>query len=190
MMSSRKFDPHSVPKPPLPAQQHLWVFGYGSLMWNPGFHYIERRPALLRGYHRRFCVYSVHYRGTHDNPGLVLGLDRGGSCRGIAFRVGDDAVPETMDYLWERELITPVYTPKLLPLRTDQGQVIALCFVVRRDARDYHAERSPDRTARIIRHARGSRGANLEYLANTVARLEELGMPDYTLRQLLNRVED
>ena len=88
--------------PPAPAD--YWVFGYGSLMWDPGFPYDAALPGLLVGYHRQFCLYSYRYRGTRERPGLVLGLDRGGSCRGVVYRVPDDAVAATKAYLWEREL--------------------------------------------------------------------------------------
>ena len=95
----------------------LWVFGYGSLMWNPGFPFAERHAATLPGYHRSFCVASHRYRGTPERPGLVLGLDRGGSCRGIVFRVAAADVPVALDYLWEREMDNRVYLPKLLQVR-------------------------------------------------------------------------
>src|SRR3546814_17447583 len=94
----------------------VWVFGYGSLMWNPGFAFLERQPALLRGYHRAFCIYSEHYRGTRERPGLVLWLDRGGSCRGIAFRVAQAAAPEVLGSLWDREVVTSVYAPRTVAL--------------------------------------------------------------------------
>src|SRR3546814_813588 len=96
----------------LPRDRDVWVFGYGSLMWNPGFAFLERQPALLRGYHRAFCIYSEHYRGTRERPGLVLGLDRGGSCRGIAFRVAQAAARAVLGYLWDREMVPSVYAPR------------------------------------------------------------------------------
>ncbi len=183
-------DPHSIPKPHLGPGRSLWVFGYGSLMWNPGFSYAERRPGLLRGYHRRFCVYSVHYRGTPERPGLVLGLDAGGSCRGIVFRVPEADTAPVLHYLWERELITEVYRPHFLTVRTAQGPVEALCFIVRRDVADYYPERCPKQVASIIAAARGSRGENIDYLANTLEHLEALSMPDAGLGRIWEAVLD
>jgi len=181
-------DPHSIPKPHLGPGRPLWVFGYGSLMWNPGFRYAERRPGLLRGYHRRFCVYSVHYRGTPEQPGLVLGLDGGGSCRGIVYRVAERDTETALSYLWERELITNVYRPRFLTVKTAEGTVEALCFVARRDVPDYFAERCTERAAHIIARAAGSRGANTEYLRNTLKHLDALAMPDVGLRRIWQQV--
>ena len=102
-----------------PPGEDFWVFGYGSLMWHPGFPHVEVRLAVLHGYHRRFCVYSHRYRGTPERPGLVLGLDRGGSCRGLAFRVPAAESAEVIDYLYEREMITGVYIPRWFSLETE-----------------------------------------------------------------------
>ena len=131
--SARRAAPYLFPKIKVPPGTDLWVFGYGSLMWNPEFPYAERRQALLRGYHRRFCVYSHRYRGTPDRPGLVLGLDRGGSCRGIAFRVEPPHVNSTIDLLWDREMVSGVYAPKIIKVTTDGGRIPACAFVA--DAR-------------------------------------------------------
>lgn len=163
----------------------FWVFGYGSLMWDPGFPFLESRPALLRGYHRRFCVYSHRYRGTPDRPGLVLGLDRGGSCRGIAFRVAGPDQAVVLDYLWDREMVNGVYRPRLLPLRTPGGEVRACTFVAERDHVQYCGDLGLDRTADCIRQGCGERGPNLEYLANTVRHLRDLGIRDGALERLL-----
>ncbi len=169
----------------------LWVFAYGSLMWNPGFPFLESRPALVTGYHRRFCVSSQRYRGTPERPGLVLGLDRGGSCRGIAFRVAPDHAPATLDYLWEREMINRVYRPKLLPVRLRDGgapdgdrTVTACTFVVDRRHGQYCGCLDEAAMARRIAGCCGERGPNVEYLANTVAHLEELGIRDERLFRL------
>ncbi|MBP2314781.1 gamma-glutamylcyclotransferase [Azospirillum soli] len=169
----------------------LWVFAYGSLMWNPGFPFLESRSALINGYHRRFCVSSHRYRGTPERPGLVLGLDRGGSCRGIVFRVAPDHVPATLDYLWEREMINRVYRPKLLPVRLRDGgvrdgdrTVTACTFVVDRRHGQYCGCLDEATMARRIAGCCGERGPNVEYLANTVAHLEELGIRDEQLFRL------
>ena len=119
--------------------QDLWVFGYGSLMWRPGFEFEERRPALLRGYHRAFCVYSHVHRGTPEKPGLVFGLDAGGSCRGVAFRVDAARAEDVKRYLQAREQVTLVYRDVVKPVElVDEGRrVEALCFVVDRAHEQY-----------------------------------------------------
>ena len=173
----------------------LWVFGYGSLMWDPGFTFVERHAATLPGYHRSFCVASHRYRGTPERPGLVLGLDRGGSCRGIVFRVATADVPATLDYLWEREMDNRVYLPRMLRVRLRAGRsagglesVSACCFVVDRSHPQYC--RGLDETAVVCRIAGccGQRGPNIDYLANTVKHLKELGICDARLSDLYDRV--
>ncbi len=178
-------------KPPLAVEpgRDLWVFGYGSLMWNPGFPFLERSDAILHGYHRSFCVYSHRYRGTPEVPGLVLGLDRGGSCRGIAFRVAAADVPATMAYLWDREMITGVYRPGLRPIRLlPGGTVQACCFVVDRDHVQYCGRLSPEETVAYICQGHGRNGPNCDYLFNTVDHLDELGIADSPLHALAERV--
>ncbi len=173
----------------------FWVFGYGSLMWNPGFPFAERHAATLPGYHRSFCVASHRYRGTPERPGLVLGLDRGGSCRGIVFRVAAEDVPVALDYLWEREMDNRVYLPKMLQVRLRGGRsgegletVRACCFVVDRSHPQYC--RGMDEAAVVCRIAgcRGQRGPNIDYLANTVRHLDELGICDERLSKLYDLV--
>ncbi|CBS87151.1 gamma-glutamylcyclotransferase [Azospirillum lipoferum] len=170
----------------------LWVFGYGSLMWNPEFPFVERHAATLPGYHRSFCVASHRYRGTPERPGLVLGLDRGGSCRGMVFRVAAADVPATLDCLWDREMINRVYRPKLLQVRLRDGRSVegleavrACCFVVDRDHPQYC--RGLDEAAVVCRIGGccGERGPNIDYLANTVRHLDDLGIRDDRLARLL-----
>ncbi len=163
----------------------LWVFAYGSLMWNPGFPFIERHVATLNGYHRRFCVASHRYRGTPETPGLVLGLDHGGSCRGIVFRIAAAEVPAALDYLWDREMTNRVYRPLFRRLRRRDGKAVeACCFVV--DRQHYQYCGGLDEASVIQRIARccGQRGPNVEYLANTVSHLDALGIPDAALRRI------
>lgn len=168
----------------------LWVFGYGSLMWRPGFDYVEARPALLRGWHRAFCVYSRHYRGTPDRPGLVLGLDRGGACRGLAFLVVPERATEVVDYLNERELVNYAYTARTLPVELADGRrVPAYSFVADRRHRLYAGDLGVQRSAEIIMDAEGRAGLNRDYLINTVRQLEAHGFADKRLHALLQLVE-
>jgi cation transport protein ChaC len=162
----------------------LWIFGYGSLMWNPGFPHCEHEAALLHGWHRSFCVYSHNYRGTPEKPGLVLGLDRGGSCRGMAFRVSVPDIATAMAYLWEREMKGGVYELREVELRLGRRAVTARTFVVRRQHKNYAGRLSVDETARLILQGIGARGHCREYLCNTVRRLEELGLVDGPLHRL------
>ncbi len=165
----------------------FWVFGYGSLMWNPGFEYLERCAALLYGYHRAFCVTSVVHRGTPERPGLVLGLDRGGSCRGMAFRVAVGARAVVLDYLHEREMIHHVYQPRWVPLHLPGRTVRAYAFIVDRRHEGY-CLLDVERAARVIAHGHGRGGSNLDYLLNTVRVLEDLGIRDRRLIALRDAV--
>ena len=161
------------------------IFAYGSLMWDPEFSGGDAEPALLRGYHRSFCLYSSDYRGTPAKPGLTLGLDRGGACRGMVLRLPAAA----LDRLWAREMTAPrVYDMRQLPVRTAGGAREAFAFTVRRDHPDYVGRLSLDETARIIAGATGRRGACRDYLAGTLRHLEELGFADARLRRLAARV--
>lgn len=167
----------------------FWVFGYGSLMWQPGFAHTEAVPALLHGYHRSFCVYSHHYRGTPEQPGLVLGLAPGGSCRGLAFRVPVAGEAAVRDYLTERELVSYAYVPMVLPVEIPGGAVEAYTFVADPDHRQYAGDLGIERCAEIIMEARGIAGLNRDYLINTVRRLEKEGYADVRLHPLLERIE-
>jgi cation transport protein ChaC len=167
----------------------VWIFGYGSLMWDPGFAFVEARPALLRGYHRSFCVYSYRYRGTAERPGLVLGLDRGGACKGIAYRVPRRHRKATMLYLWDREIRGGVYDMKKLRVRLPRRTVEAYAFVVDREHRGYAAELSVKETARHILQGAGRRGLCVHYLENTVRHIEALGLTDGPLHRLAAIVE-
>ncbi|WP_442943687.1 gamma-glutamylcyclotransferase [Nitrospirillum sp. BR 11752] len=167
----------------------IWIFGYGSLMWNPGFPFEERRRATVRGWHRGFSVYSFHHRGTRACPGAVLGLDRGGACRGIAYRVTAAHAPGVLDYLWEREMPNEVYEPRLLTAALDNGaRVAALAFTVLRGHEQYCGRLPADEVARLIRQGVGESGRNVDYLVNTVRHLHELGIRDRNLEGLVERV--
>lgn len=167
----------------------LWVFGYGSLMWRPGFDVVETQAALLRGWHRRFCTRSTLHRGTPRRPGLVLGLDRGGSCRGLALRVTARNRRRVIAYLMERELVYPLYEPRKVRLETAAGRIDALAFVVDRHGRGYAGPIGPDNAARIIASATGQGGTNRDYLAMTAAGLADMGFADPKLEDLLVRVD-
>jgi glutathione-specific gamma-glutamylcyclotransferase len=167
----------------------LWVFGYGSLMWRPGFNYIERRIATVRGYHRALCVYSHVHRGTPDKPGLVLGLDRGGSCKGIAFRIPEAEAAATVAYLRGREQVTLVYRELYLRAKLDDGRDIdALSYAVDRGHSQYAGRLDRNELERLVLQGEGVSGANPDYVRNTQAHLAELGIFDATLEWLAARL--
>jgi len=174
-----------------PAGHDLWVFAYGSLMWRPGFAYEEARRGLLTGYRRCFCLYSVHHRGTPQRLGMVLGLDRGGACEGVAYRIAAANVPGIRAYLRAREIVNGVYREAVLPIELDgerSQEVPALTFIVER-AHPNYAERLPlAKQARLIRGARGLSGANVDYLVSTVRHLRELGIRERELERLVTMV--
>lgn len=168
----------------------FWVFGYGSLMWNPGFIYQERAVAKAFGYRRSLCVRSHVYRGTPEKPGLVLGLDRGGSCSGVAFRVSGEERAGVLDYLRERELVTHVYKERLLPVSLRDGrQVRALGYVVDRAHLQYAGGLEAAEAAEIVRTASGKSGPNPVYVLNTIAHLQEMGIRDHWLEGVGRLVE-
>ena len=162
----------------------LWVFGYGSLMWRPGFSFDEKVPARVYGAHRSLCVLSHTHRGTESRPGLVLGLDRGGSCRGVAFRIAEENGESVIDYLRRRELDNAVYLEARRPIWLDRGPsqtVHALIFVVDRNHPQYAGNLSHSESSEIIRGAQGHSGPNRDYVLNTPDQLDALGICDPTL---------
>jgi cation transport protein ChaC len=167
------------------------VFGYGSLIWEPGFAFEERAIARLDGWRRSFCMRSVHHRGTPEAPGLVLALDRadGASCAGVAFRISGGAEDETLQYLRERELISSAYLEQVLEVDLDGGRrVPAVAFVIDPDHVQYCGGLAREEQAQIIAKAKGGRGWNRDYLWNTSAHLAEIGLPDPDLDWLADRV--
>lgn len=170
----------------------LWVFGYGSLIWDPGFAVAERRVASLRGWQRSFCMRSIHHRGTVEDPGLVLALDRaeGAACTGIAFRVAPGAEVATLAALRQRELISSAYLERVLSVETAAGPVAALTYVIDPDHAQYCGGLAMEDQARIIAAAVGQRGLNRDYLWSTTAHLAELGIADPDLDWLSTRVRE
>jgi cation transport protein ChaC len=171
----------------------LWVFGYGSLMWRPGFEFIERLPARLIGEHRALCVYSFVHRGTPEKPGLVLGLDRGGACRGVAFRVAEKNRAATIDYLREREQVTSVYreVKRSVWLENEARQrVSALVYVVDRGHVQYAGRLSPADQLRHVLQGRGQSGVNRDYVLATVQAIEAEGFRDQQLHRLAMMLHD
>ncbi len=174
----------------------FWVFAYGSLIWHPDFPVAEQMMAQAFGYHRSFCVYSFHYRGTREQPGLVLGLDRGGSCHGVAMRVARRDTLDVARYLWRREMVSHAYVPRELtidagPLETVQcsgskkrRRVKAHCFVADQTHEQYAGRLGFDETVQLLRQGVGNRGTNIDYLNATVSQLEGLGIVDAKLRRL------
>ena len=157
----------------------FWVFGYGSLMWNPGFDYEEREIVTLAGYHRALCIRSWVHRGTQARPGLVLGLDRGGSCKGAAFRVAPERHDSVLAYLRERELVTNVYLETRRAVRFDNGEKAeAITYVVDRTHEQYAGRMADDAIASVVRRSVGRSGANIDYVASTLAHLREEGIHD------------
>lgn len=172
--------------------QPTWIFGYGSLIWDPGFAWSDCRPARLAGFHRSFCMRSIHHRGTEAEPGLVLALDaaEGAECRGLAFAVDARIRDETLEYLRARELISAAYLETVQPVALDGGPTVqAVAYVIDRDHAQYCAGLSLEDQARIIARAVGGRGPNADYLHQTAAHLAELGLTDPDLDWLSHRVK-
>jgi glutathione-specific gamma-glutamylcyclotransferase len=162
----------------------LRLFAYGSLMWDPGFPHVASAHALLRGYHRSFCIWSARYRGTPERPGLVLGLDRGGACRGIIYRIAEREVPEALALLWAREMSRLTYRPRMVRVATDGAGLRALTFVADPRRASYAGRMPEEEVARRIAGCSGVRGPNVEYLANTLRHLDALGVRDRRLARL------
>ncbi len=170
----------------------IWVFGYGSLVWQPGFAYASRHIARLNGYERSFCMRSIHHRGTPDAPGLVLALDAGeGGCDGVAFEVPAPIADETLEYLRARELISAAYLETRQTITLAYGpQVEAVAYVIDREHDQYCGGMTLEDQARIIARAVGGRGPNAAYLFNTAAHLADLGLRDPQLDWLAARVRE
>jgi cation transport protein ChaC len=169
----------------------FWVFGYGSLMWNPGFVFEERQQARLQGYRRSLCISSNFYRGTVEKPGLVLGLDRGGSCLGVAFRVSGANRQPVVDYLRERELVTNVYKERIVTVSMADGRKAgAITYVADRHHPQYAGGLDIPEAARIVHGASGRSGPNEDYVVNTIEHLSQMGIRDSWLENVVAGIRD
>lgn len=169
------------------ADGDFWVFGYGSLMWNPGFPHCESMPARIYGFHRCLCMISTMYRGTPENPGLVLGLDHGGSTVGMAFKVTKKNVNKVLQYLEDREQITNAYSPHFTKAKLNDGRLVtAYTFIARRDHEQYAGPMSVQKCALMVATSIGDRGSAIEYLASTVEHLDQLGIKNTQLHRILD----
>ncbi len=169
----------------------LWVFAYGSLMWRPDFEYAEKTHAVLEGAQRALCIYSVVHRGVHSAPGLVLGLDRGGRCEGMAYRVPARRVADTRAYLHRRENVTNSYAVAMKPVKLLDGShqtVSALCFFANRRHPQYTGPLTLERQGFLVRRSRGSSGRNIDYVVSTVEHLRALGVHDAPLERLMTHL--
>ncbi|MGA2548919.1 MAG: gamma-glutamylcyclotransferase [Burkholderiaceae bacterium] len=170
----------------------VWIFGYGSLIWHPEVQYDIKTRAIVYGFHRSLCLWSREYRGTPERPGLVLGLEPGGSCRGVAFRIPAEIAREELKVLWLREMRTGSYTPRWLDVRATtegvQQRFRALSFVMNRHAPEYAGELDRTTLIETLRTARGRRGTSAEYLLATVRTLTEYGIHDRHLAELADEV--
>ena len=165
----------------------VWVFGYGSLMWNPGFEFEENQKAIIKGYHRAFCVWSVHYRGTHENPGLVVGLDTGGECVGQAYRISEDQLYPTLNYLKKREMDTGVYIPSIRPVWLDNGSCVdSLVFIADHQHDHYAGKLDINEKVDVIKRSMGNRGPNTDYAINTYEHLINNGIEDPYLKSVVD----
>ncbi len=171
--------------------KELWVFGYGSLMWRPGFSFSESHVSYAYGYHRALCIRSWVHRGTRDNPGLVLGLNRGGSCKGVSFRVEAADHDEVVEYLRARELVTAVYVEKMVPVKLADGRrVEALTYVADRTHEQYASGLHTRDAAEMVHRAKGQSGGNIDYVTSTVEHLRQLGINDHNLESVLREVRE
>ena len=171
-----------------PDRGDVWLFAYGSLIWNPLIHFVEKRVGAARGYHRCFCLWSRTGRGTVAKPGLTLGLERGGSCRGVAYRIEERLAAHELEIVWRREMLTGAYAPRWLKLETDSGPLHAIAFLINRAHTRYAGRLPEERIVETIAEAHGPRGRCATYLFNTVAHLQELGIADRRLERLRDQV--
>jgi glutathione-specific gamma-glutamylcyclotransferase len=175
---------------PMPGD--IWLFAYGSLIWNPAFHYMERRSVRVSGWHRQFCLSTPVGRGTPENPGLVLGLDRGGSCQGVAFRIACAEAEAELELIWRREMVTGAYVPRWVRLHGPDvpDSTFAIAFTINRNAANYVRPVSEADTARIIGTAAGVLGSCRDYLFDTIQGLEAFSIRDRHLDRIASLIRE
>lgn len=171
------------------AKKSLWVFAYGSLIGNPTFHYVERRRGRLHGYHRAFCIWLPLGRGSSAQPGLMMGLDRGGSCNGVLFRLAPEQVEAETELIWDREMLVSMYHPRWVRAKTQAGTVEAFTFLVNRTAANYAGRLTPEQQAFHIARADGQIGTNADYLFSLCHCFKAEGIRDWRIDQLRLLVE-
>jgi len=174
----------------LPPDKGLWVFGYGSLLWNPAFHYTDCQPARLYGYRRRFCLKASIGRGSPEKPGLMLALDKGGSCNGRAFYIAAEAIESETEILWMREMISGSYDAKTVSMALPDRTITGLTFIMNRSHPRYISDLDLQSTARFLASGEGHLGTCRDYLNNTVAHLEEMNVRDQYLHQLQRKIKE
>ncbi len=167
-----------------PADEDVWLFGYGSLMWNPALHFVERRGGVVRGWHRRYCLWLHAGRGSPENPGLMLALDRGGSCAGVLFRIAAAEARSELLLAWRREMFTDAYNSRWVTAQTTTGPVRAVTFVANRLYHQYAGPLDDHQIAARLATASGTLGSCREYLTETVAALHAVGLRDHSLERL------
>ena len=170
-------------------KEGVWVFGYGSLMWNPDFILAEKRTGIVTGYHRRLCLKSIVYRGTADYHGLVFGLDKGNSCQGMVYRIAEGNIHSEMQKIWEREMFAGTYIPSWVNVTTKQGSISAVTFVINQEHEHYIPDLELEEIAERVVKAEGTCGSCHDYVQNTVKSLHQLGLRDPALEQLLTLIE-
>ena len=168
----------------------VWVFGYGSLMWNPDFKLVEKRTGDLKGYHRSLCLKSIVYRGSPNYHGLVFGLDIGNSCQGMVYRIAEENIYSEMQKIWEREMFAGTYIPTWVKVRTKHGSVSAVTFVINHKHEHYIPNLEVEEIVERVVRAQGICGSCHEYVQNTVKSLHLLGLRDHYLEYLLTLIED
>lgn len=171
-----------------PQPERIWVFGFGSLIWNPAFHFVERRTALVHGFHRQFCLWSKAGRGSPQSPGLMLALEPGGSCHGVAYRIAPGQVETELDVVWRREMMTGAYRAVWVTAHTPEGVEHAIAFAANHAHERYVRGLDTDETARLLATGAGPLGSCCDYLLDTVSHLEALGIRDKRLEALVERV--
>ncbi|MBI4969894.1 MAG: gamma-glutamylcyclotransferase [Rhodospirillales bacterium] len=167
--------------------ERFWVFGYGSLMWRPDFPFDQSAPARIHGYHRALCILSQRYRGTPEKPGLVLGLDRGGSCWGVAFRIAKGREDEARQLLIDREMITNAYDPRTLPARLKDGRVVPVWTFIANPTHPQYRKLDVAKAAKLVAQGQGQTGSAVDYLASTIGELEKLGIRDRGLEEIYGK---